>query len=134
MSNQIVENLHRQAAFSKATFGPGVRTEGVLDHISKEIEEVRNADSFEERVDEWADLVILSLDGLIREIKYNSPSAKSMDFLSVASVAWSKIQNKQCRNELRDWPDWRTQDPNKAIEHVRSSNESNKARLDIVPD
>ena len=26
---------------------------------------------------------------------------------------------KQVRNEGRLWPDWRTADPNKAIEHVR---------------
>ena len=27
---------------------------------------------------------------------------------------------KQVKNEARTWPDWRTADPNKAIEHDRS--------------
>lgn len=29
------------------------------------------------------------------------------------------IEAKQARNESRTWPDWRTADPNKAIEHDR---------------
>lgn len=28
---------------------------------------------------------------------------------------------KQTKNEGRKWPDWRTQDPNKAIEHDRTA-------------
>ena len=31
------------------------------------------------------------------------------------------IVAKQTKNELRKWPDWRTADPNKAIEHDRSA-------------
>jgi hypothetical protein len=30
---------------------------------------------------------------------------------------------KQDKNAARDWPDWRTMDPNKAIEHVRTPEE-----------
>lgn len=29
------------------------------------------------------------------------------------------IKAKQAKNEARDWPDWRTRDPDKAIEHVK---------------
>ena len=29
------------------------------------------------------------------------------------------IKAKQGRNEAREWPDWRTADPDAAIEHVR---------------
>ena len=36
------------------------------------------------------------------------------------------IKAKQERNEGRQWPDWRTADPDKAIEHVRA--------LDTTPD
>ncbi|WP_425330533.1 dATP/dGTP pyrophosphohydrolase domain-containing protein [Mycobacteroides abscessus] len=31
------------------------------------------------------------------------------------------IVAKQSRNEQREWPDWRTADPEKAIEHVRKA-------------
>ena len=30
------------------------------------------------------------------------------------------IINKQTRNEARVWPDWRTADPSKALEHDRT--------------
>lgn len=107
------EHLHRQAVFSKATFGPGPRTEGVLDHISKEMDEVRKAKI---KSDEWVDMVILSLDGLLRSIKDQYPG---FNFEQVAYSAVEKIKSKQSINEKRDWPDWRTSDPNKAIEHVK---------------
>jgi hypothetical protein len=29
------------------------------------------------------------------------------------------LEAKQAKNEARAWPDWRTADPDKAIEHVR---------------
>lgn len=39
--SDIIAHLTRQAVFSRATFGPGPRTKGVLDHMEKEIAEVR---------------------------------------------------------------------------------------------
>ena len=41
----LKQHLIRQMAFSKATYGPGTRTNGVLDHLSKEIEEVRESNA-----------------------------------------------------------------------------------------
>jgi hypothetical protein len=97
-------HIARQRAFSLATFGPGLRTTGVLDHITKEIEEVR-ADPTD--LDEWVDLIILALDGAQR--------------LGVEPQAIiDAVVSKQARNEKRTWPDWRTADPDKAIEHDRS--------------
>lgn len=43
----LIAHLTRQAAFSRATFGPGPRTKGVTDHIRKELEEVEKC--YEER-------------------------------------------------------------------------------------
>lgn len=100
----LVAHLHRQRAFSERTFGPGARTAGVLDHIRKELAEVEAAP---EDVTEWVDLVILALDGAWRA--GHQPQA-----IVDALVA------KQERNEGRTWPDWRTADPSKAIEHDRS--------------
>lgn len=98
-------HLARQRQFSETTFGPGARTEGVIDHIRKELREI-SADPSD--LTEWVDVVILAFDGAWR-------------------AGWQpqqiidEIIAKQERNEARAWPDWRTADPNKAIEHVRTS-------------
>ncbi len=96
-------HLERQRAWSLETFGPGARTLGALDHIRKELDEIEAepADLFE-----WVDVLILAFDGAWR-------------------AGWEPqqiidaIREKQARNEARDWPDWRTQPQDKAIEHVR---------------
>ena len=127
----IIAHLTRQAVFSRATFGPGPRTEAVLDHIEKEIIEVRKElstnydgetdyDKYGRVAKEQVDLVILALDGLIRSIWAIYPTAIADD---IAAIAWSMVIAKQAKNELRDWPDWRTADPNKAIEHVRGTHD-----------
>ncbi len=96
-------HLSRQKEWSRATFGPGPRTQGVIDHIRKELTEIE-ADPSD--LMEWVDVLILAFDGAWR-------------------AGWEPeeiieaIQAKQAQNELRSWPDWRTADPNAAIEHVR---------------
>lgn len=100
----LVAHLERQRAFSERTFGPGARTKGVIDHIRKELAEIE-ADPAD--VMEWVDVVILAFDGAWRA-----------GWEPAAIVA--AIVEKQARNETRTWPDWRTADPDKAIEHVRA--------------
>lgn len=122
----LTAHLTRQAAFSRATFGPGPRTNGILDHITKEIEEVRAfypAEMPEGRqpnhaaaAQEWVDLVILSFDGLLRALSAACP-VWTLD--QVAGEAVYKLLEKQGKNELRNWPDWRTAPQDKAIEHER---------------
>lgn len=131
----LVTHLTRQAAFSKATFGPGARTKGVTDHIKKELKEVAKvydenggmpdgaAPDMHVHMDaarEWTDVAILGLDGLTRAISTAHPD---WTFDMVASEAVKMIVAKQGKNELRDWPDWRTAAPGKAIEHVRGSHD-----------
>ena len=151
----LVTHLTRQAAFSKATFGPGARTEGVTDHIKKELAEVAKCygpktrtvitgsyvdpedlqtrvsttevpielaaqEQHEDAAAEWVDVAILGLDGLTRAISAAHPD---WTFDKVASEAVKMIVAKQGKNELRDWPDWRTAAPGKAIEHVRGSHD-----------
>jgi Protein of unknown function (DUF550) len=96
--------LERAREFSLRVFGPGPRTEGVLDHITKEIVEVRNDPT---DLGEWVDLIILGIDGAQR---LGTPVQDIID----------AIHAKQARNESRTWPDWRTAEPGKAIEHDRS--------------
>lgn len=97
-------HLQRQRQWSGNTFGPGSRAQGVVDHIRKELLEIE-ADPCD--LKEWIDVVILALDGAWRS------GAQPQEIIA-ALVA------KQTKNEGRVWPDWRTADPNKAIEHDRS--------------
>lgn len=103
----LAQHLTRQKDFSLKTFGPGDRTKGVCDHIRKELIEIE--DDFAAGVPtlgEWVDVIILAFDGAWR-------SGADPHETIAAIVA------KQTKNEGRVWPDWRTSDPNKAIEHDR---------------
>lgn len=116
MSRDFQNLVHKAAAFSRATFGPGERTEGVIDHMTKEFKEILSEDTPGGRAEEWVDEVILAIDGLTRALQADD-SNKSLDW--VASDAVAMITAKYNKNEMRNWPDWRTADPNKAIEHVK---------------
>lgn len=99
----LIEHLYRQIEFSLTTFGPGPRTEGVLDHLHKELVEVEAEPN---DLEEWIDLVMLALDGAWRA------------GFTPQQIA-AQLEAKQTKNELREWPDWRTAEQGKAIEHVR---------------
>ncbi|MBL8511512.1 MAG: DUF550 domain-containing protein [Betaproteobacteria bacterium] len=101
----LVSHLYRQCAFSEKTFGPGERSIGLIDHISKELLEIAAAPH---DLMEWVDVVILALDGAWRA--GHSPEA-------IAQA----IADKQAINESRTWPDWRQAAPGRAIEHVRGN-------------
>lgn len=101
----LIAHLKRQREFSAKTFGPGDRAAGVRDHIRKELGEIE-AEPVGARLEEWIDVVLLALDGAWRD---GHEPEEIVDALF----------EKQARNELRQWPDWRTQSPDKAIEHVK---------------
>jgi hypothetical protein len=111
MMFDLVRHLERQRAFSRATFGPGARTNGVLDHIRKECVEIEKAPH---DLEEWVDLILLALDGAWR----CADEALRVPRDAVPALIADTIALKQLKNEFRDWPDWRTADPDKAIEHV----------------
>lgn len=105
----LVQHLRRQMAFSAHTYGPGDRTAGVCDHIRKELREVQDdAAAGKPTLGEWVDVIILGFDGAWR-------SGATPEQIVAAIVA------KQTKNEGRKWPDWRTAEPGKAIEHDRSA-------------
>lgn len=114
MTLDLGQHLLRQMAFSRASFGPGARTAGVIDHIRKELVEVEESGGASS---EWVDVVILALDGLWRSLREENPEYVPD---AIARVAVDRIVYKQGKNEMRNWPDWRTADPNKAIEHVKT--------------
>ena len=100
----LIAHLRRQRAFSERTFGHGTRSKGIIDHIGKELREIEAAPH---DLTEWVDVVILALDGAWR-------AGYTPEQIAAAIAA------KQEKNEGRTYPDWRTMDPDKAIEHDRT--------------
>lgn len=98
------DHLAHQRDWSTATFGPGRRTAGVLDHIRKELTEIESDPT---DVMEWVDVIILAFDGAWRA------GWEPQEIIEA-------IKAKQARNEARTWPDWRTVGEGQAIEHDRS--------------
>lgn len=97
-----IAHLTRQRDWSQATFGPGPRTKGVLNHIRKELIEIEE----DPLGFEWIDVIILAFDGALRA--GHEPG-----------VIIQQMIDKQAKNERRDWPDWRTMSEDEAIEHIR---------------
>jgi hypothetical protein len=100
----LIAHLERQRDWSERTFGPGIRTEGVSDHIRKELTEIAAAPH---DLTEWVDIILLALDGAWRAGYTPTEICEA-------------IGAKQRKNEMRKWPDWRTAELGKAIEHDRS--------------
>lgn len=111
----ITAHLARQIKFSHKTFGPGTRIKGVCDHIRKELVEVENSDG---QLEEWIDIIILAFDGAWRS------GATPKQIINA-------LEAKQTKNEGRKWPDWRTANPDKAIEHDRTAENDELEYLDI---
>lgn len=134
------EYLARQCAVSREKFGPSDRTLGVQDHIMQEFDEINHAETNEEAAAEWTDVAILALDGLLRSTRemvresvlfdcqkgvivteagtvVGHDGEPTNDF--VAAVALELLTGKQAKNELRDFGDWRTAAPDKAMNHKR---------------
>jgi hypothetical protein len=99
----LSEYIGTQISWSLRTFGPGSRTEGVVKHIKKELEEVL---AKPDDLEEWADVIILGIDGAWRT------GATADDIVQI-------LHAKQKKNIGRKWPDWRTFPSNEPIEHVR---------------
>ena len=117
----FLQHLKEQAEWSGMTFGPGTRTRGLCDHISKELKEIEKAAAVarffstdsrfveEDRaglLEEWIDIVILGLDGAWR-------TGSSPQQIIDALVA--KTKKNHAREVAR-----LAADPNKAIEHDRT--------------
>lgn len=96
-------DIYLQRKWSDETFGPGKRTKGVIAHIRKELEEVE-ADPTD--VSEWADLLILAIDGATRQ---GIPGSALIE----------EYHRKMSENMAREWPDWRLFSEDEPIEHIR---------------
>lgn len=100
-----------------ATFGPGRRTEGTIDHIREELREIE-ADPTDPK--EWADIILLAFNGLARI------GLTPDEIIQV-------IISKQAENLERLWPDWRSVDPNKAVGHIKEVDAFNPYGSGPVP-
>lgn len=98
--NSLEEYIEKQREWSLATFGPGLRTGGIVAHIKKELIEIEE----EPESLEWIDVIILGLDGAWR-------AGYDPDDIVRALV------DKQDINFARDWPEPVSQD--EPVEHVR---------------
>lgn len=99
----LIRHLYRMKRFSEKTFGPGERSAGICGHIKKELKEIEDSPF---ALMEWIDVVILALDGAWR-------AGYSPEEITAA------LEAKQTKNEGRQWPDWKSAEPGKAIEHIR---------------
>jgi len=97
------DHLKKQYEWSEKTFGPGFKTYSILDHLEKELKEIK-ADPVD--LTEWIDVIILASDGAMR-------AGYTPAEVIAALVAKMEVN----RNRL--WPRWQESDPNKAIEHIR---------------
>jgi hypothetical protein len=84
----LKKHIENQKTWSQKTFGPGMRTEGIIKHISKEFEEIRKKP---QDLLEWTDVIILALDGAWRA----GYSAKEII---------TALEYKQRINFNRSWP------------------------------
>ena len=99
----LIKHINRQKIWSEKAFGHGKRTLGICDHISKELNEIKNDP---DDLMEWVDVIMMAIDGAWRA------------GYSPEEIA-SSIYKKQVINEEREWPDYRYMNPDKAIEHIR---------------
>ena len=102
---KICTLIERQKKFSKNAFGPGKCLDRIVDHIKEELSEVETSEG---DLVEWVDVILLAIDGAWRA-GYNSGEIEEMLFRKL------KI------NEQREWPDPKSCDSNRAINHIEKS-------------
>ena len=95
-------HLYNQRSWSKNTFGPDFRYEGIINHIKKELDEILE-DPHD--LEEWIDVVILALDGAWRA---------GYEPEEIIQAFHRKIK----KNKNRSWPDWRQYNDDRPIEHL----------------
>ncbi len=111
MPSDFENYLHKQIVVAKKHFGPGYNYKGILDHIRKETVEI---EAKPEDLEEWIDILLLAFDGAWRCVAryYNSQPD------DIPATVIGMLNMKLNKNDNRKWPDWRTADPDKAIEHL----------------
>lgn len=99
--HDLEKYLSKYEGFSYKTFGTGLRTIGITEHIKKEINEIL-ADPTDG--EEWIDIVTLAFDGARRT---------GMKPIDICALLVYKME----KNMARKWPPISGED--KVMEHVR---------------
>lgn len=104
MTFDFAQHLHAVGEWSESTFGPGLRTASVLDHIRMELAEIEKdpTDPYE-----YLDVAAIALDGARR-------AGATPEQVIAQLVA------KHAKNKARSWPDWRTAPADQPITHIKS--------------
>jgi hypothetical protein len=132
MKNTSMEALiARQVAVSRVNFGPNERTKGVIEHIREELDEIEAESTPHGRAEEWLDVAILAFDGLTRAIREGCRNPNETVPVAgyeptnnhIAQTAVTMYAHKVGKNELREWPDWRTVSEDNKIDHVRGKHD-----------
>lgn len=97
--------LNDHHTWANETFGPGLRTKGIAEHITKELAEIQQ-DPLDYK--EWIDVIILAINGAMRTVGGNP------------QVVIDGLINKLDVIKKRSWPDWRIVGEDRAIEHIRT--------------
>lgn len=106
--------LINQIAWSRKTFGPGQRVEGICKHIEKELKEIRKAPNDES---ERIDVAILAFDSAWRSIGYG-PGGEHLSDKIIADTVVRALMSKSVENMfVRKWPEPGPED--KPSEHIR---------------
>jgi hypothetical protein len=100
---RLAEIIDIQRNYTYKAFGQGENTARILNHIMDEVAEVSAVNGKD--VFEWCDIIILALDGAIRQ-------GFSNDKICTAVV------NKMLINQERSWPDPSTLAEDQPINHI----------------
>jgi hypothetical protein len=95
--------IQNHIQWSRKTFGEGPKVEGIIKHIQKELNEIRENPS---NLEEWVDVMILAIDGAWRA--GHAP-------LSIVKM----LMSKQLKNRMREWPPISEQVEGQPTEHIR---------------
>ena len=95
--------IHRQRNWSREAFGEGRDTSYILQHILKEVGEIKEDPT---DIEEWVDVMILAMHGAWRS------GASPEEIVAI-------FETKMLKNEMRRWPSAEDQVPGKPIEHIK---------------
>jgi hypothetical protein len=104
-ARDITNFIDALGRWSKETFGPDYHPARIIEHIRKELIELEQDP---DDCAEWIDVIFLALDGARRSGHDANWIVMTMD-------------EKHDENQSRKWPDWKTQNLDKPIEHIRKA-------------
>lgn len=102
ISPEFIDNKFK---WSLETFGDGQRTQAVCSHLREEVDEAQAEPT---DASEWADIILLAMDGASRA------GISGQELITA-------IHEKQDKNLTRKWPDWREVDETTHIKHIEDA-------------